>query len=529
MKKLIFPILIFIYLLFNINQALATQNNVNIYFFWGEGCPHCEKQKPFLEKLAQENSEIKVYSFEVWRSAENRKLFAEIGQKLNINIGGVPLTIIGDQSVVGYYNDQITGQEIKNKVNFCLNNKCPDPVGEILGLNSLEPIIEAPEKEPITENRKEAEISDQVDLYFFWSSGCPLCTDQKKFLEEIKDKYNNLKIHSYDLSAKKENVEIYKKVITELSIDTPSVPLTVIGQQYFIGWYNQEKTGKLIEETIECAIETGCPNIVGALISSVTPETKPSATLIPEKIKVPILGEIQTKNLSLPLFAIVMGGIDGFNPCAMWVLLFLITLLVGMKNKKRMWILGSAFIFASGAVYFLFMAAWLKLFLFVGFIVWVRAIIGLVALIGGIYNFREFFVNKDGACKVTGGEKKQKVFEKLKIITQKQSFWLALGGIILLAAAVNLVELICSAGLPVVFTQVLALSNLSTSQYYLYMLLYIFVFILDDLFVFLVAMTTLRITGLTTKYTRFSHLIGGILMLIIGLMLIFKPEWLMFG
>jgi hypothetical protein len=175
------------------------------------------------------------------------------------------------------------------------------------------------------------------------------------------------------------------------------------------------------------------------------------------------------------------------------------------------------------------MAAWLNLILFLGFIFWIRLIIALVALGGGGYNLREYFINKDSGCKVVGGEKRQKVFEKLKRITQEQKFWLALGGIMVLAAGVNLVELICSAGLPVIFTQVLALSNLATWQYYSYMLIYIFVFMLDDLFVFFTAMITLQLTGITTKYTRISHLIGGILMVVIGILLIFKPEWLMFG
>lgn len=256
---------------------------------------------------------------------------------------------------------------------------------------------------------------------------------------------------------------------------------------------------------------------------------EPPESTIPSTITVPVFGEIKTKNLSLPLFTILLGALDGFNPCAMWTLLFLISLLLGMKDRKRMWILGSAFIVASASVYFLFMAAWLNLLLFIGFILWIRVIVGLVALAGGGYNLKEYFTNKEAGCKVTGTEKRQRVFEQLKKITQQKSFYLALGGIIILAFAVNLVELICSAGLPVVFTQVLALSNLAKWQYYAYMLLYIFIFMLDDLFVFFAAMLTLQMTGVTTKYTRLSHLIGGILMLIIGLLLIFKPEWLMFG
>ena len=167
--------------------------------------------------------------------------------------------------------------------------------------------------------------------------------------------------------------------------------------------------------------------------------------------------------------------------------------------------------------------------LFLGFIVWIRIIIGLVALGSGGYNLREWWVNREAYCKVTKNEKRQRIFTKLKEITQNKKFLMALGGIILLAFAVNLVEAICSAGLPAIYTQILTLSDLSTLGYYSYILLYILVFMLDDLIVFFIAMITLKAVGLSGKFSRASNLIGGILMLIIGLILIFKPEWLMFG
>lgn len=520
-------------------RVFASEKEVNIYFFWGQGCPHCAKEKPFLEKLEQNYPQVKVYDFEVWYNSENRDLLIEVGKKLNADISGVPFTVIGDQYIIGYYNDATTGKEIENKVKYCLENKCPDPVGKILGLQKEQKPEQQPQQQPEQQPEQQLEQQEEkpevintekeIKIYFFWTGGCPLCSAEKEFLEKIKTKYPNLQINSYNLTKDKEREELFKKTLEEFSVETFALPFTVIGKQYFIGWHSEEKTGKLIEEAIECALKTECPDIVGSLITSITPENKPSEKLLPEKIKLPLFGEIETKNLSLPLLSVVLGGLDGFNPCAMWTLLFLISLLLGMKDRKRMWVLGSAFIAASAAVYFLFMAAWLNLLLFIGFIVWIRVIIGLMALGSGIYNLREFFVNKQSSCKVTGDEKKQKVFEKLKAITQKRQFWLALVGIIILAGAVNLVELICSAGLPVVFTQILALSNLAKWQYYLYMLLYIFVFMLDDLFVFFAAMLTLQMTGITTKYTRFSHLIGGILMAIIGILLIFKPEWLMFG
>lgn len=377
--------------------------------------------------------------------------------------------------------------------------------------------------------------NEKINVYFFWGEGCPHCEEEKSFLEKLERKYPNLEVYQYEAWNNKENRDFLIRLGKELEADVSGVPFTVIGEQYFIGWYNEEVTGSAIEKAIECALEKGCLDVAGKLIAldekekvqEEECECEKQESPIPSKIKIPVFGEIEIKNFSLPLLSVVLGALDGFNPCAMWALLFLISLLLGMKDKKRMWILGSVFIITSAVVYFMFMAAWLNLLLFVGFIVWVRIIIGMVALGGGAYNLREYFINRTG-CPVTGEKKRKKVFEKLKAITQKRQFWLALGGIIILAGAVNLVELICSAGLPVVFTQILALSHLVKWQYYLYMLLYIFVFMLDDLFVFFVAMITLQITGITTKYSRWSHLIGGVLMVIIGILLIFKPEWLMF-
>jgi hypothetical protein len=180
-------------------------------------------------------------------------------------------------------------------------------------------------------------------------------------------------------------------------------------------------------------------------------------------------------------------------------------------------------------VHFLFLSVWLNLFLFLGFVVWVRILISAVALGAGGYYLRDYWVNNNSVCSVTGSEKRRRVFEKIRNITQKRQFVFALGGIILLAVAVNVVELICSAGLPAIFTKILSLSNLPVWQYDLYLLFYILIFMLDDLFVFFTAMSTLQVVGIQNKYSRFSHLVGGILMLIIGLLLLFKPEWLMFG
>jgi thiol-disulfide isomerase/thioredoxin len=385
----------------------------------------------------------------------------------------------------------------------------------------------------ISAEELETDQRKTVNVYFFWGTGCPHCADEKPFLEKLAEKYPQVEIKSYEVWGSKKNRDLLKEFGERLDANISGVPFTVVGEEYVSGWMNEEFTGKKIEEMVVCHLNKGCQDI-GEEILGVTQEINnkkesEKVSKLPEKITLPLLGEIETKNFSLPLLTIVMGVLDGFNPCAMWALIFLITLLLGMEDRKRMWILGIAFIIASASVYFFFMAAWLNLILFIGVIFWVRLLIGAIAIGGGSYNLKEYFTNKEGTCKVTNNQRRREIFEKLKKITQHQSFYWALGGIILLAFAVNLVELICSAGLPAVYTQILTLSELATWQYYLYLLLYILFFMIDDLFVFFVAMKTLQVTGITTKYSRWSHLIGGILMIVIGLLLIFKHQWLMFG
>ncbi len=372
---------------------------------------------------------------------------------------------------------------------------------------------------------------NNVNLYFFWGEGCPHCEKEKPFLEKMDEKYPKLDVHSYEVWGSSENRNLMIEFGKKIDANVSGVPFTVIGEQYVIGWMDEKNTGAQIEEAIICAINNSCRDI-GVEINGNNygkESTTGKESSIPETLTLPLVGEIETKNLSLPILTFIIAALDGFNPCAMWTLLFLISLLLGMENRKRMWILGTTFIVTSAAVYFLFLAAWLNLLLFIGFILWVRIIIGLVALGGGGYYLKEYFFNPNAGCVGTGGEKRKKVFEKLRKLTHERNFWLAFFGIIILAVAVNLVELICSAGLPAVYTQILTLTDLAKWQYYGYLLLYILIFMLDDLLIFLIAMITLKMTGLSDKYSRISHLIGGVGMVIIGLLLLFKPEWLMFG
>jgi thiol-disulfide isomerase/thioredoxin len=385
-----------------------------------------------------------------------------------------------------------------------------------------------------------AQPAGRVDVYLFWAIGCPHCEREIEFLKRFEAEEPRLQVHYLEVSRDAANQRAYTAVVERFVPEDPAVPLTLVGDRAMVGYATDETSGAELRREIARCLASGCPDVVGPLLARASGGGSADTTaagraeegaqrMISPAISVPFLGEVRTADFSLPVLTIVLGAIDGFNPCAMWVLVFLIGLLLGMEDRFRMWVLGTAFIAGSALVYFLFMAAWLNFLLFIGAVIWVRAAVGLVALGGGFYYLREYFQNPDAACKVTVPQARRRVFESLRKLTTESRFWLALAGIVALAFAVNLVELLCSAGIPAVYTQVLALSNLPAWQYYAYLSLYILVFMLDDLFVFVVAMKTLQVTGATTRYVRFSHLAGGIVLLAIGALLLLRPEWLMFG
>ena len=201
-----------------------------------------------------------------------------------------------------------------------------------------------------------------------------------------------------------------------------------------------------------------------------------------------------------------------------------------MKDRKRMWIIGLTFLLTSALVYMVIMLGWLEIVVNITTSILIRNIIAVIAIIGGLINLRTFIKSKKtSGCTIIDDNKRTKVFEKIKSFTKEKSLFLALLGVITLAIGVNVVELACSAGLPLVFTQVLAVNNITGVNALMYVLVYIFFFLIDDLLIFIIAMTTLKLTGISNKYAKYSHLVGGILMVLIGLLLLIKPELIMFN
>ena len=377
---------------------------------------------------------------------------------------------------------------------------------------------------------------DSIQLYYGYS--CPHCRREKVFLAELKEKYDSLAIEEYEVYKNRDNESKMLDEKERLGVKQNGVPFLVIGDDYVLGYMEEynEKIENLIVEYLGIEkiddINTKDNNDSKEDNSNSNDDNKKDNVNNENKEVLPFLGKIDVKNTSLVLMSIVIGLVDGFNPCAMWVLLFLISSLLGMENKKRKWILGITFLVASAFVYMLIMMSWLKIAESFSASVMIRTRIAIIAIVGALFNLYGFYKSvkvKDVGCNVTSVKKRKSIFEKIKKFTKEQNFILALIGVITLAVSVNIVELACSAGLPMLFSSILAINNIHGFTAFVYTLLYILFFLLDDIIVFVIAMLTLKVSGISNKYSKYSKLIGGILMLIIGVLLIVKPEWIMFN
>lgn len=343
------------------------------------------------------------------------------------------------------------------------------------------------------------------DINFFYLPGCSHCEEQELFNKKLENTYSiNITRHDATTPA---GSALLSVMLDELGIeDEPDFPITIFGNQVFGGWESEETTGKAIEEALQQCLAGDCPPPAGE---------EPG-----DGIKLPIWGEIVPGDYSLPALAVILGLVDGFNPCAMWVLIYLISLIATLRDRKRIWLIVGSFVLASGILYFLFMTAWLNAFLFIGYVKPVTVVIGLIALGGGILQIRGFIETKGAiVCEVTGEESRKKTMTRIQKIVSSPITLGTIAGIIALAFAVNSIEFVCSAAIPAIFTHVLSLASLTTFQYYGYILLYVLFFMLDDLIIFGTAAFALN-SSLGERYAKYFRPVGAAILIILGILLL---------
>jgi len=353
-------------------------------------------------------------------------------------------------------------------------------------------------------------ITDEgFEVHFFYLPGCSDCEKQKPFNEELANTYSTDFI--YHNTGEPKEAALLSQMLANIGVkDEPEFPVTIFGKQAFGGWESEETTGERIKLALQQCLAGNCPE------RGIIEEPK-------DEVILPIIGKLRLSDYSLPSLAVILGLVDGFNPCALWVLAYLISLVITLKDKGKIWLLVGSFVFASGVLYFLFMTAWLNAFLLIGYFRPVTILIGLVALGAGTLNIREFIKTKGAiVCKVGDEESRKKTMTRIEKVVFSPLTLATIAGIIVLAFVVNSIEFLCSAALPAIFTHVLSLSNLSTLQYYAYILLYDFFFMLTALIIFGSAAFAMT-SSVGDRFAKYCRPLGGTILLILGVLLLFAP------
>ncbi|MEA2037448.1 MAG: hypothetical protein U9O94_08105 [Nanoarchaeota archaeon] len=467
-KRFIIPLL----LVFLAMPIVLAQDQVDLYLFYGKTCPHCAVEIRFLNSIEDKYPELVINEFEI-SSKENAILFSVMCEAYGTKPMGVPMTFIGEDYWSGFGGPLVV--ELENKIRNCIENGCADPGSKVgLAKEKVEIAVKSEEQavEISKKNKLVQELLEEDD-------------DSKPIVDYINSNY----IVKWETGTK--NIEVY--------VNRASGEITQVLQQGL----NKVVTNE---------------NQTEQKITAKNPE-----------IDVPLIGKIDVSKIGLPLFTLVIAFVDGFNPCTMWVLSFLLVLLIHLQNRKKIFIVGSVFLLVVYIIYFLFMAAWLNLFLYLGYVDIIRIIIASIAIAAGLINMKDFFWFKRGISLSIPDRFKPRLFEKMRNIVKEESLVLTVIGTIILASFASLIELPCTSGFPAIYVRILTLQGLEGISYYSHILLYCLIYIMPLTVVIALFAFFMKGEKMSEKVGKILKLIGGLIMLILGLLLLISPNLLMFA
>ncbi len=381
--------------------------------------------------------------------------------------------------------------------------------------------------------------SGAVQLDIFVREGCAHCAAEKEFLADLQTIRSDITINFHDLAIPAERA-LFDSV-TEKAKLAKATPLTFMNGTIIQGFSTADTTGKHIIEVINAA--KGKPPVSmedflsGKVSASVTKkdagcdETGATPCTVSDAeylVHIPFIGTIDMQKFSLPVIAAILGFVDGFNPCAMWVLVTFLLILLQLGDRKKVWQVAGLFIAAETIMYYLILNVWFTAWDFIGLDRVVTPLVGMVAIGAGAFFLYEA-AGAAGECKIISGEKRRKTHLRISGIASMPFTVASAVAVIGLALSVNIIEFACSIGIPQTFTKILDLNGLGFLGRQSLMAIYIVMYMIDDFVVFGLALWSTEHMHLTHKYSRICNVIGGVLMILLGAMLIFAPNLLVFG
>ena len=362
----------------------------------------------------------------------------------------------------------------------------------------------------------------EVNIYFFWGDGCPHCEDEKDFLDELITSNLNINVVDYEVWYNKDNQKVLMEFGQALSFEPVAVPVTVIGERYWIGF--TEALGQEMEAAAKALLEDPNHTDIGKQINGSPSEPAPTGD--PSRtIKLPIFGSVNLEQQSLAISTAIIGFVDGFNPCSLWVLSVLLAMTLHSGSRKKILVVGITFLVVTTIIYSLFISGVFTLFSYIGYLKWIQLLVALVALVFGMVNIKDYFWYKQGISFTISDKKKPKLYENMRsTVTDTRSMLGLIGSSAALAVGVSFVEFSCTAGFPVIWSNLVASANVSLSTYLLLLGLYMLIYLLDELAVFGAIAVTMRASRMEEKHGRLLKLASGVIMATLGVVMAVNPE-----
>lgn len=455
--------------------------------FTKDGCSACENALDYLDLVSSKYSKMELVIHNV--TAE-MAYFNETAQRLGFEPKYVPVLVVGNDYHIGFASKDVDGQRITTILSKA-NSKPAAPAAPT-------PVI--------------VEVPDKAVLTLFWGVGCPHCAAEKEFLSKIESDYPELIIELYEINYNQTNLDLLLNISEGRGFEASSIPVTLVGDWHYIGYNSDEIDGAAIEAAIrrEIAVLKG---------ENVTPE-KPAEGLV-----VDVFGSrINLREMGIPLSTVVIGLADGFNPCAFFVLTMLLSFMIYARSRTKMLVIGLTFVFISGFVYFMFMTAMFSAIRAINEIRLVAMVGGVIALAIGLINLKDVFFMKKGISLTIPESKKPGLYKRMRELLKSESMVKLWVSTVILAFVANSYELLCTAGFPIVYGNLLNTQQLDMWTSIAYIALYNFFYVLPLLAIVLLFVKSMGGRKLTEDQGELLKSISGIMMLGFGVLLIVDPH-----
>ncbi len=506
-------LLVFLFVFFIIGTACASDDVVDIYFFRGEGCSHCAAEEPYLQYLKNDvyGEKLRIHDYEIWYDQDNADMVERFLEAYGEESNGVPMTFIGTHYVSGFGED--VQPEIRTAIDDELANGPVDPIDIVEGR--------------ITRGR--IPTDEIVNIYLFWGDGCPHCEEERPFFQVLNESTfaGRLNIHEYEVWYDQDNADYAEKFAEAYGKTVTGVPMTYIGPNFFSGF--DASYHDLFIEAIKEEIASGPVDPLDIVDGTVTIEQVLEAREAKKKyqnttITVPLFGKVDLQNKSLFITTVIIGLVDGVNPCSLWVLTMLLAMVIHTDSRKKTLIIGLVYLFITAAIYALFILGVFSLLSYVRYMKWIQIGVAFITLVLGLINLKDYFFFKQGVSLTIDDEKKPGLYKKMRnVLKNTDNVWAMIGATIVLAAGVSLVEFSCTAAFPVIWSNILSSHGVTKLEFAMHLLLYMLLYQLDELIIFLAVVVTMKSKRMEEKHGQVLKLFSGCLMVALSIVMIVKP------